>query len=91
MAFVCKVGWSKPWLLILFFLAARPLIGAPLDPLPLKIPRVTRAPKLSDFLNGTPREAESAGVRGSIAALAEGESWVAAESEVAEQEYRRLV
>jgi len=37
------------------------------------------------------REAESAGVRGSIAALAEGESWVAAESEVAEQEYRRLV
>jgi len=59
MAFVCKVGWSKPWLLILFFLAARPLIGAPLDPLPLKIPRVTRAPKLSDFLNGTPREAEA--------------------------------
>jgi hypothetical protein len=26
---------------------------------PLRIPRVTRAPKLSDFLDGTPREAEA--------------------------------
>ena len=37
------------------------------------------------------RAAESAGVRGNIAALAEGESWVAEESEVAEQECRRFV
>jgi len=29
------------------------------DPGPLRIPRVHRAPKLSDFLNGTPREAEA--------------------------------
>ena len=59
MVSVCNVRRSGAWFVFLFLLAARPLIGAPLDPVPLKIPRVTRAPKLSDFLNGTPREAEA--------------------------------
>ena len=36
-----------------------PLKGVADEPRPLKIPRVTRAPKLSDFLTGTPREAEA--------------------------------
>jgi hypothetical protein len=44
------------WLIVLF-LAQLPHAAA--DPGPLKIPRVQRAPKLSDFLNGTPREAEA--------------------------------
>jgi hypothetical protein len=40
-------------------LASCVLPHAAADPGPLKIPRVQRAPKLSDFLNGTPREAEA--------------------------------
>lgn len=44
-------------LLVLFYF---PLLGfAESDETPtLRVPRVSRAPKLSDFLNGTPREAE---------------------------------
>ncbi len=33
--------------------------AAPLNAQPLRIPKVTRAPKLSDFLEGNPREAEA--------------------------------
>ena len=46
--------WIVPSLLLLALLPS-----AKADPGPLKIPRVHRAPKLSDFLNGTPREAET--------------------------------
>ena len=35
-----------------------PQVCAAVERAPLKIPRVSRAPKLSDFLNDTPREAE---------------------------------
>jgi hypothetical protein len=45
----------------LFFLACFPLtlIAEQDERTPLRIPRVSRAPNLSDFLNGTPREAET--------------------------------
>ena len=36
-----------------------PLACGAVEEAPLKIPHVSRAPKLSDFLNGTPREAEA--------------------------------
>lgn len=36
-----------------------PLCAAHSDQAPLRIPRVNRAPKLADFVNGTPREAEA--------------------------------
>ena len=36
-----------------------PIVCAAIELPPLKIPRVSRAPKLSDFLNDTPREAEA--------------------------------
>ena len=36
-----------------------PIVCAAVELPPLKIPRISRAPKLSDFLNGTPREAEA--------------------------------
>ncbi|HEX4286440.1 MAG TPA: DUF5916 domain-containing protein, partial [Terracidiphilus sp.] len=35
------------------------LCAAITEPAPLRIPRVSRAPKLADFLTGTPREAEA--------------------------------
>jgi hypothetical protein len=49
-----------PILLIVLCCAALTASGAPVDePTPeITVPRVTRAPKLTDFLNGTPREAE---------------------------------
>jgi hypothetical protein len=36
-----------------------PRVSGAVELVPLRIPRVTRPPKLSDFLNGTPREAEA--------------------------------
>jgi hypothetical protein len=49
-----------PILLITLCCAALSAVGAAVDePTPeITVPRVTRAPKLVDFLNGTPREAE---------------------------------
>ena len=41
------------------FVAPGGVVRAEVDPGPLVIPRVHRAPKLADFLNGTPREAEA--------------------------------
>src|SRR3974390_1191893 len=37
-----------------------PLVCPAVERVPLRIPRVSRPPKLEDFLNGTPREAEVA-------------------------------
>jgi hypothetical protein len=44
--------------LVLIAAALIPQVCAAVERAPLKIPRVSRAPKLSDFLNDTPREAE---------------------------------
>src|SRR3954449_8119872 len=44
---------------LLFLAALFPIIGAAVEVAPLRIPRVTRPPKLSDFVDGTPREAEA--------------------------------
>ena len=46
--------------LLLFGLAAFPTRAAAVELVPLHIPRVNRAPRLADFLTGTPREAEIA-------------------------------
>jgi hypothetical protein len=50
-----------PILLITLCCAALSAVGSAVDePTPeITVPRVTRAPKLVDFLNGTPREAEA--------------------------------
>ena len=46
-------------LVVLFLLAGLTLSATEHPPVPtLHIPRVSRAPKITDFLNGTPREAE---------------------------------
>ena len=37
-----------------------PLVSPAVELVPLRVPRVNRPPKLEDFLNGTPREAEAA-------------------------------
>ena len=44
-------------LLILTFMI--PMVAGAVELVPLRIPRVNRPPKLSDFLDGTPREAEA--------------------------------
>src|ERR1017187_6333117 len=44
---------------VLMIAAIVPVVCAGVEPAPIRIPRVSRAPKLSDFLNGTPREAEA--------------------------------
>jgi hypothetical protein len=51
---------SRAWLraAVVFATAVLPLVGRAVEQPPLKIPRVSRPPKLSDFLDGTPREAE---------------------------------
>ena len=41
------------------FLSLMTALAAFADQAPLRIPRVSRPPKLSDFLNGTPRESEA--------------------------------
>lgn len=46
-------------LLIFAFLGLSSAFIAFADEAPLRIPRVSRPPKLADFLNGTPREAEA--------------------------------
>jgi hypothetical protein len=46
-------------LLFFLFFSLLPVSFAFSDEVPLRIPRVSRPPKLSDFLNGTPREAEA--------------------------------
>jgi hypothetical protein len=54
-AMLSRSNWT---IMILLFAA---LCGAPADETPtptVQIPHVTQAPKLADFLNGTPREAE---------------------------------
>lgn len=57
-----------PWLHVLrraafcaalLFSCAMPAFSAAMERTPLRIPRVSRPPKLEDFLNGTPREAEA--------------------------------
>src|ERR1035437_8925292 len=52
---------GRLWLGVAVVLAATifPSFCAAVELPPLKIPRVSSAPKLSDFLNGTPREAEA--------------------------------
>lgn len=49
------VVWLFAFVVACFFLPK----GAADETRPLKIPRVTRPPRLEDFLNGTPREAEA--------------------------------
>jgi hypothetical protein len=44
---------------VLMIAAIVPVVCAGVEPAPLRIPRVSRPPKLSDFLNGVPREAEA--------------------------------
>ncbi len=54
-------GLSRVWPLVLSCVVAGgplALCAAP-EPEPLRIPRVSRPPRLADFLNGTPREAEA--------------------------------
>src|SRR5436305_11312901 len=43
---------------VLFIVSMFPLVSGAVELVPLRIPRVSRPPKLSDFLAGTPREAE---------------------------------
>ena len=50
--------WLATGMAIAVWLVA-PLCTAFADETPLRIPRVSRAPKLSDFVNGTSREAEA--------------------------------
>jgi hypothetical protein len=44
---------------LLFLFLLFPMISEAVELVPLRIPRVSRPPKLSDFLYGTPREAEA--------------------------------
>jgi len=50
-----RVAVAVVWLFAFVFTAS----AAYADPTPLRIPRVNRPPKLADFINGTPREAEA--------------------------------
>ncbi len=53
-----RLGWAGTAVL-LALCGAGCSVSARANEAPLKIPRVSRAPKLSDFLDGTPREAEA--------------------------------
>ena len=56
-----RLRWRKLAVALLLALTAFmnvPSVNAEPEPEPLRIPRVQRAPKLSDFITGTPREAE---------------------------------
>ena len=43
----------------LFLASLFPLVARAVELVPIRIPRVNRPPKLSDFMDGTPREAEA--------------------------------